>query len=89
MTEILAVVALVIVFTLREWVARQEHKELMAERSELLNRIKPETAQLSNYDLPELVEPVRTDQDYWEAHENQLKIDETYPFGGEEEAKGR
>lgn len=85
----LAVVALVAIYSVREYTNFKEKQQLMAERSELLNRIKPETAQLAWGETPELIDPVRSDDDYWEAHEKQIKDEGTFPFGGEEEALGR
>lgn len=89
MIEAFAIGALVGIFLVREYTSFKEKQSLMAERSELLNRIKPETAVISNLELPEMVEQVRSDEDYWEAHENQIKKEGTYPYGYEEEARGR
>lgn len=87
--EYFAYALLVVAFVAREYTSYQEKKHMMAERSELLNRIKPETAVISNLELPELVDNVRSDQDYWSAHEKELKKEGTYPFGAEEEIRGR
>lgn len=45
MTSILALAVLALLFAWREWVALQERREWRDERTELLNRVKPETAQ--------------------------------------------
>lgn len=73
-----AFLALVALFAVREAVhyretrattleRSQERSQWTEERSELLNRIKPETAQ---YKVPEDAdpdgEPVQTDEEYWE-----------------------
>lgn len=89
MIESLVIFALVVLFLVREYSSYKEKQQLMAERSELLNRIKPETAVISNLELPEMVEPVRSDEDYWASHESQIKKEGTYPYGYEEEARGR
>ena len=69
---ILAAVALVILAAFacyREHLFAKERDQWIQERSSLLNRIKPETAQVSGInDLEKyLVEPVRSDEDYWDA----------------------
>lgn len=89
MIDVLAYVLLILAFFAREYTSYKEKQHIMAERSELLNRIKPETAILSNVDLPEMVDNVRSDADYWDAHEKNTKDNGTYPYGYEEEARGR
>lgn len=89
MVDIFAYVLLVAAFMAREYTSYKEKQYSMNERSELLNRIKPETAVLSNLTVPEMVEQVRSDEDYWEAHEKQIKDEGSYPYGYEEEVKGR
>lgn len=86
-----AVLGIVFVLTVifREYIVHEEHKSWAEERRELLNRIKPETAQIPNIDTSEILEPVRTDEDYWNAHENLLKEKDSYPYGFEEEVRGR
>lgn len=45
---------------------REERREWTRERSELLNRIKPETAQVVDFPTEERdVQPPTTDQDWW------------------------
>ena len=89
MIELVTIGALLAMFGVREYTSFKEKQHLMTERSELLNRIKPETAVISNLDLPELVDNVQTDEEYWVAHEKQIKEDGTFPYGGEEEVRGR
>lgn len=89
MIDVIAYALLVLAFLAREYTSYKEKQYTMTERSELLNRIKPETAILSNLEVPEMVEQVRTDDDYWDAHESSIKKKGTYPYGYEEEAKGR
>lgn len=86
-----AVLGIVFVLTVvfREYIIHEEHKSWAEERRELLNRIKPETAQIPNVSTSEILEPVRTDEDYWTAHENLLKEEGSYPYGFEEEVRGR
>lgn len=90
----LAVVAVcVLLFLLflvkREQIFAQERLTWAEERRELLNRIKPETAQIPNVEGMEIVEPIRSDEDWWNAHEQDLKDKDTYPYGYEEEVRGR
>jgi len=73
----------------RELMIRDENKAIREERRELLNRIKPETAQIPNVDLEQTFETIRTDEDWWDAHETTLKEEGSYPYGFEEEARGR
>lgn len=86
-----SVVALIFIvgFLFREHLFQVERNTWTEERRELLNRIKPETAQITNVDETAIFEPVRSDADFWDAHENLLKEKDTYPFGYEEEARGR
>jgi hypothetical protein len=52
----------------REYQFGRERNQWISERRELLNRIKPETAQVAEITgMPELPEPVRSDEDYWQA----------------------
>jgi hypothetical protein len=71
LTALLAAIAVLTgVLVLRERSFAQERREWTLERSSLLNRIKPETAQLPGVPQDfQLVEPVRTDEDYWAARE--------------------
>lgn len=91
---ILAGIALVLLAALvayREYQFGKERDQWIQERSSLLNRIKPETAQVSGInDLEKyLVEPVRDDADYWEARGEAWKPDdvhfspEGFPISGE------
>lgn len=89
MVEIFLFSVLAMAFLVREYTTYKEKQQLMKERAELLNRIKPETAVISNVDLPEMVDYARSDEDYWNAHESQIKEKGTYPYGYEEEARGR
>lgn len=68
---------------------RNAEKDWAEERRELLNRIKPETAQIPNIDQSAIFDPVRNDEDFWHSHENLIKEEGTYPFGFEEENRGR
>lgn len=79
----------VIVFVYYEYMHREQEKEWATERRELLNRIKPETAQIPNVDQSAIFDPVRNDEDFWHSHENLIKEEGTYPFGFEEENRGR
>lgn len=82
-------VILIAGFLLREWLFQKERNTWAEERRELLNRIKPETAQVPNVDETAIFEPVRDDADFWSSHENLLKDQGTYPYGFEEEVRGR
>jgi hypothetical protein len=63
-----AVAVLAAVFLHREYQMGRERDRWFEERRELLNRIKPETAQVPTVNqVPQLLEPVRSDEDYWEA----------------------
>lgn len=86
-----SVVALIFVvaFLFREHLFQVERNTWTEERRELLNRIKPETAQIVNVDETAVFEPVRDDADFWNSHENLLKDQGSYPYGYEEEARGR
>lgn len=79
----------IVAFLYREHMYQQVQKQWMEERRELLNRIKPETAQIVSVDEAAIFEPVRDDADFWASHENLLKEQGTYPYGYEEEARGR
>lgn len=74
---------------IRERVFQEERDKWADERRELLNRIKPETAQIPNVDPTAIFEPVRTDEDFWNSHEELIKDKGTYPYGYEEEVRGR
>lgn len=91
--ELIGVIVAVLLFLLflvkREQIYAQERLSWAEERRELLNRIKPETAQIPNVDETAIFEPVRDDADFWSSHENLLKDQGTYPYGFEEEARGR
>jgi hypothetical protein len=64
----LALVSLTGYLVYREYQFGRERNQWISERRELLNRIKPETAQVAEIKaMPELPEPVRTDEDYWAA----------------------
>lgn len=86
--ELVAIVFIVVV-CVREYMFYLASQEWMEERRELLNRIKPETAQLPNIETTEIVEPIRNDEDYWNAHEDSLKNVGTFPYGFDEEVRGR
>lgn len=85
------VIAVILItgFLLRELVFQKERNTWAEERRELLNRIKPETAQIPNVDQTAVFEPVRTDEDFWDSHEALIKKEGTYPYGFEEEVRGR
>jgi len=83
-----AAVSLAIIYGLLVTIDR-DRKAHTDHISELLNRIKPETAQIPNIDSLEVVEPIRTDDDYWDSHETSIKEDGTFPYGGYDEAMGR
>lgn len=77
----LALVALTGYLVYREFQFGRERQQWIDERSELLNRIKPETAQIPIRALPEMLpEPVRTDEDYWEARGMEPHIPDDVEF---------
>ena len=83
------IVVFLLAFLYRERMYQDVQKQWTEERRELLNRIKPETAQLPNLDETAVFEPVNDDESYWEAHAEQLKDVGTFPYGFEEEVRGR
>lgn len=89
MSQVVLGIVFVLTVVFREYIIHEEHKSWAVERRELLNRIKPETAQIPNVDTTAVLEPIRSDEDFWNSHENLLKEEGSYPYGFEEEVRGR